>query len=201
MNDSFFDIEKEKQERIINAALKAFSLQGYKHASTDEIAKEANVSKGLIFHYFDSKVGLYSFVFSYSVKYMVYFLNQAVNPKETDFFMLLRQITCARMYACKKYKYIQLFLESCPYEDVTEALLATEGEIDILNETYDRIYSQVDRDKFKSDVVTDDMIRFITLSFSAMLREEVNKKSFQADQFYKETLNYIDMLNKLMSKN
>ena len=48
MNDKFFELKKEKQDRMINAALKVFAMQGYKHASTDDIVKEAGVSKGLL---------------------------------------------------------------------------------------------------------------------------------------------------------
>ena len=63
MNSMFLDLTKEKQDRMINAALKVFALQGYRHGSTDDIVREAAVSKGLLFHYFDSKIGVYSFVY------------------------------------------------------------------------------------------------------------------------------------------
>ena len=52
MNEKFFDLKKEKQDRMINAALKVFALNGYRHASTDDIVREAAISKGLLFHYF-----------------------------------------------------------------------------------------------------------------------------------------------------
>lgn len=61
MNDKFFDVKKEKQDRIINASLKMFALNGYRHASTDDMVREAAISKGLLFHYFGSKLGLYVF--------------------------------------------------------------------------------------------------------------------------------------------
>ena len=49
MNEKFFELKKEKQDRMINAALLVFSKYGYYHASTDEIVKEANISKGLFY--------------------------------------------------------------------------------------------------------------------------------------------------------
>ena len=54
MNEKFFDLKKEKQDRMINAALKVFALNGYRHASTDDIVREAAISKGLLFHYFEN---------------------------------------------------------------------------------------------------------------------------------------------------
>ncbi len=55
MNSRFFELKKEKQDRMINAALKVFGMNGYRHAGTDEIVREAAVSKGLLFHYLDRK--------------------------------------------------------------------------------------------------------------------------------------------------
>ena len=50
MNNKFFDLKKEKQDRMINAALKVFAIYGFNKASTDDIVKEAGISKGLLFH-------------------------------------------------------------------------------------------------------------------------------------------------------
>ena len=92
MNEKFFDLKKEKQDRMINAALKVFAMNGYGHASTDEIVREAGISKGLLFHYFISKLGLYAFVYDYSVRYLLLELTTGVNREETDFFKLVDQI-------------------------------------------------------------------------------------------------------------
>ncbi len=48
----------EKQEKIVNAALKLFAEEGYKSTSTSKVAKEAGVSEGLIFRHFGNKEGL-----------------------------------------------------------------------------------------------------------------------------------------------
>ena len=71
MNDKFFDLPRVKQDRMINGALEVFAKNGYKHASTDDMVKAVGVSKGLWFHYFGSKPGIYTFVYGYSVKYML----------------------------------------------------------------------------------------------------------------------------------
>ena len=83
MNEKFFDLKKEKQDRMINAALKIFGMRGYSFASTDDIVKEAGISKGLLFHYFGSKLGLYSFIYDYSVRFMSVDLKAAVDATKT----------------------------------------------------------------------------------------------------------------------
>lgn len=51
--------DPEKVKRIMVAATHEFASQGYTAAKTDAIAKNAEVSKGLIFHYYGSKQQLY----------------------------------------------------------------------------------------------------------------------------------------------
>ena len=48
----------EKQENIVNAALKLFAEEGFKSTSTSKVAREAGVSEGLIFRHFGNKEGL-----------------------------------------------------------------------------------------------------------------------------------------------
>ena len=119
MNGKFFDLKKEKQDRMINAALKVFALQGYRHASTDDIVREAAISKGLLFHYFGSKLGLYSFIYDYSVRYMNLELRSTVDSGERDLFEVMKQTECARMHAMRGYPYMQQFLNGSMSEDVS----------------------------------------------------------------------------------
>ena len=89
MNGKFFDLKKEKQDRMINAALKVFALHGYRRASTDDIVKEAGISKGLLFHYFESKIGVYNFIYDYSVRYMSLELKSSVSSSEKNLFEII----------------------------------------------------------------------------------------------------------------
>mgnify|MGYP000914953748 CR=1 FL=1 len=68
MFSKFQSLKPEKQERILNAAIKEFAKKGYKNAVTDEIVKEANISKGALFHYFNNKRDLYLFLYDYSLE-------------------------------------------------------------------------------------------------------------------------------------
>ena len=67
MNEKFFDLKREKQDRIMGAAIKFFALYGYENVSTDDMVREAHISKGLLFHYFISKKGLYGFIYTTTV--------------------------------------------------------------------------------------------------------------------------------------
>jgi AcrR family transcriptional regulator len=57
-------MEEEKRGRLIQAAMQEFT-KGYSLANTDEITKNAGISKGLLFHYFGSKKGLFLYLMQY----------------------------------------------------------------------------------------------------------------------------------------
>jgi AcrR family transcriptional regulator len=50
---------EERRAGILDAALAVFSAHGYHASSIDDIAREAGISKALIYEHFDSKQGLY----------------------------------------------------------------------------------------------------------------------------------------------
>ena len=53
--EQFEKIRKETRAKILNTALKLFAKKGYSNTSISEIAKSANISKGLAYNYFESK--------------------------------------------------------------------------------------------------------------------------------------------------
>ncbi|NLJ07542.1 MAG: TetR/AcrR family transcriptional regulator [Sphingobacteriales bacterium] len=54
-DEQFEAIRKEKRELILRTALKLFAEKGYHSVSISQIAKEAAISKGLMYNYFASK--------------------------------------------------------------------------------------------------------------------------------------------------
>ena len=53
--EQFKEIRTSRKKAILDAALHVFSEQGYHNTSIIEVSKEAGISKGLIYNYFDSK--------------------------------------------------------------------------------------------------------------------------------------------------
>jgi AcrR family transcriptional regulator len=51
---------EERRAGILDAALAVFSERGYHPSSIDDIAREAGISKALIYEHFESKQGLYA---------------------------------------------------------------------------------------------------------------------------------------------
>ena len=198
MNGKFFDLKKEKQDRMINAALKVFALHGYRHASTDDIVREAAISKGLLFHYFGSKIGVYDFIYDYSVRYMTLELSTTVDGKCTDMFELMKQIECARMHAMRGYPYMQQFLNRSMSEDVSEALLTIEEKRNILTDAYDNIRSQMDFTALPEAVDGEKLRKMLDFTIKGLMTERFQDASFQPEMLYEEIVDYLDMMKRIV---
>jgi AcrR family transcriptional regulator len=200
MNGKFFDLKKEKQDRMINGALKVFAQQGYRHASTDDIVREAGISKGLLFHYFGSKLGVYTFVYDYSVRYMTLELQSTVSSSETDMFELVKQSECARMHAMRGYPYMQQFLNRSMSEDVSEALLAIEDKRNIILDAYSAIRQQMDFTTLPAGMDGDKLYKMLDLTIKGLMTERFQDASFQPEMLYEEIVDYINMIKKMVYK-
>lgn len=198
MNSKFFDLKKEKQDRMINASLKVFALEGYRHGSTDDIVREAAVSKGLLFHYFDSKLGLYSFVYDYSARYMNLELRTAVSPGEKDLFAVMKQVESAKMHAMKGYPYMQQFLNRSMSEDSCEALLAVEEKRNSLEETYCLLYGQIDYSALPSGIDGKKLQKMLDFTIKGLMTERFQDASFQPEMLYQEICEYLDMVRQIV---
>ena len=53
----------DKPRRILNAAVRVFAAQGYDAARVGDVAREAGVAYGLVYHYYDSKEAVLEAVF------------------------------------------------------------------------------------------------------------------------------------------
>ena len=198
MNAKFFDLKQEKQDRIINAALKIFAKNGYNHASTDDMVKEAQISKGLLFHYFDSKIGVYSFLYDYAVRLIAIELGSAIDPSETSYFEILRQMEAAKMLVLRSHPYMYMFLNSTKRENITEAILATEESKKTLENNLGTILARTNQDFLKENKNAKDYLKMMDCTLEAIMEDALLDGSFNADMNYKESIKYINLTEKMI---
>ncbi len=197
MNHKFYDISKEKQDRIINAALKNFALNGYRHASTDDIVRDAAISKGLLFHYFGSKIGLYEFLYDYGAKFMLLEFSGEVRADETSYFTLLRGVEQAHLTVLKKYPYLRRFLDCAEEEDCEEALSVIAETRENYREKLRGMYAQTDRQFFAPKADPERMHRSIQYTLAGLTEEYARRPDFTPEMLYEECCVYLGMFEKL----
>jgi AcrR family transcriptional regulator len=159
--DSFIALPEEKQETVIGAALAAFGRNGYKKASTADVALAAGISKGMVFHYFGTKKGLYIFLCEHCRKAMGEALS--LNGKEADFFARIRQSTALKVELLKKKPHMLEFLKSMYQETDPEVALEVEGFRELIAPAQQALLIEdEDRAKFKDGVDPEQVLKMLT---------------------------------------
>ena len=184
---------------MINGALKVFAASGYRHASTDEIVREAGISKGLLFHYFNSKIGLYSFLFDYSVRFMLLEMSGEVKKTETDFFELVRQMERARMQVMKLFPYMQQFLNVCLEEDAPEAAEEIGEKRQAYAARMESYMAQADYSRLEKFGDYRRIQRQMTYIIAGVTKEQSGRYDFTPEKLYREICEYIDMMERMCS--
>nr|WP_279665116.1 TetR/AcrR family transcriptional regulator [Ectobacillus ponti] len=170
------NLEPEKQERILNASMKEFAGKGYEQASTNAIVKEAGISKGLLFHYFQNKKQLYLFLYDYCLDLVVQDVFARMDLSETDFFQRLRQATQVKMELLRRYPELFRFLEEVYMEQAAEVKPELEGRHQRLTEAnMGRMFAGVDFSRFREDLDLQKMLHVVVWTFEKFGEEELRK--------------------------
>lgn len=192
MNEKFFDLSRVKQDRMINGALEVFAKNGFKHASTDDMVKAVDVSKGLWFHYFGSKQGLYTFVYGYSVKYMILELASAVDENEKNYFEIIKQIEFAKMRASKSYPYMTMFLEKAREETDADILAQTAEDRRAYQEKMSGFVKNSDIPGMADKAKREKLKKITYYTIEGIVKEK--GVSAGPEAVYKEIKNYLELL-------
>ncbi|WP_078409129.1 TetR/AcrR family transcriptional regulator [Priestia abyssalis] len=183
MFSKFLNLDKEKQDRIINAAIKEFAQKGFDKASTNEIVKEAGISKGLLFHYFQNKKQLYLFLYEHTIDVLMEKIMEKINWDEKDIFVRYRQIALLKIEIYKIYPEMLNFVKAI-YKDSSSAVkidIDRRGK-EILESSLNKLFSDIDLSKFKKGIDTKKAINIINWTlegFAYQMQEKVLSLSLE----------------------
>jgi TetR/AcrR family transcriptional regulator len=207
MFSKFLSLDSEKQNRIINAAIKEFAQKGYDSASTNEIVKEAGISKGLLFHYFQSKKQLFFFLFDYCYNLVADEFYKKVDLTERDFFKRIRQAVHIKIDLQTKYPDILTFIQEAFIQDSAEIKEEFDKKKQDLNAVNAGIiYDGIDLSKFRDDVDAQKILKIISWTFEKMSDEELYKAKMipgyklDYEKIFLEAEEYIEIFIKCFYK-
>ena len=110
--DAFYALEEEKKQRILDAALEEFGKKSFKTASTNAIAKNAGIGKGMLFYYFGSKEELFHFICEYALEFARHELVGKFICTSRDFLKRQKELSMFKAQVMQKYPLIMAFFES-----------------------------------------------------------------------------------------
>jgi TetR/AcrR family transcriptional regulator len=169
LNSTFEGLPEEKKKRIIDAALEEFAANGYDKASTNSIVKKAEISKGILFHYFGSKKNLFLYIFDYAINYLMNKYYAEMDDWPSDPFERLIWISSLKV---KIYYDAPLM-----YKLAFNAIMNMPKELERdLHTIYNRFYSKLmpeifrgtDTSKFKEGIDAQKAIELIMLCIDGL---------------------------------
>ena len=120
MNEKFFALSKDKQDRILNAGYRIFSQNSYKKSPMNEIALEADISKSLLFFYFKNKKEFYVFLMKTAAETTQNCLLASGCYQETDIFEMMYKALEAKINLMRQYPDMSNFSIKAYYEEDEE---------------------------------------------------------------------------------
>ena len=203
MFSKFLNLEPEKQERIINAAMKEFAEKGFKNASTNEIVKEANIAKGMLFHYFSNKKTLFLFLYDYTLEVIGRDFFGKIDFNERDILKRLRQVALTKYALIGKYPGMFDFAKIANFEDSSEVKSDLESRNkEFINLSYVKIFEDIDTSKFRHDIdikAAMDVIIWTIEGFAAREQEKLKQISLSEinyDELFDRRDTYLGLLKK-----
>ncbi|MEQ8155530.1 MAG: TetR/AcrR family transcriptional regulator [Clostridiaceae bacterium] len=186
MNSKFYNLPLDRQKQIINGALKVFSDSSYRQASTIDIAREAGISKGLLFYYFKNKKELYLYLYEYCVNMTVEELEKNRVPEERDFFEMLLHSQGSKCRLMKEHRCIYDFIVRVYQEsdkEITEEIAKYTGPL--IEDNFKYFLERVDKRKFKEGVDVELLLQSLNWCADGFMRSALNSNK-SIDEIDKE---------------
>lgn len=101
--------------------MKEFAKKGYDKASTDDIVNNANVSKGLLFHYFKNKKQLYLTLCEHAMEIVKRELHDVIDKSQKDLFVIMDQTQYLKLKIHEIDPSIYPFL-TCAYKEQSKVV-------------------------------------------------------------------------------
>ncbi|MDP4090985.1 MAG: TetR/AcrR family transcriptional regulator [Bacillota bacterium] len=193
--DKFFNLPEEKQNAIIDAALRSFGANGYKKTSVSDIAAAAGISKAMVFHYFGTKKKLYFYLIELCGNTIMNEVKEKFDSTITDFFERIKLSSDIELSVMKRHPAIPAFVTSIYFEsdeevkDDIQALLA-QGE-DFRNQI---AFDGTDTSKFKDSVDLKLVMKMLMWMADGFANQFSGKAEVDFEVITKEFYECMDML-------
>lgn len=203
MSEIFENLPFEKRQKIIDACIEEFSLNGYEKASTNSIVKKAEISKGTLFNYFGNKRDLFLYIFEYCVENLTSKFFKVKDAQPADIFDRLMWYSMLKM----KIYFEKPLMSRLVVTAVTNMPRELKG---VLSERIDELYAQyipmflddIDTSKFRDGIDSKKAVELVSIfldGFSNKLIKEykdhpADEIISQMDNLIKECNEYLDML-------
>lgn len=201
MNEKFFDLPEEKRNAIINAGFSVFSQSEYRHATTDEIVKQAGISKGLLFHYFGNKKNFYIYLYEYALAFLVEHTSELYDYEETDFFDSFASAQVCKMQVLNEHPNVVEFLVKAYLDKAHEATEETDMNFQaVLDQSSTGFLNRIDPSKFKEGITPAQTLDIVIWMSEGYMRSRTPEQLKDLEAVNDEFMHYLDILKQQFYK-
>lgn len=95
-SDTFLRLSNEKKRKLLEASYKEFETYNFSDASINRIIKEANISRGSFYMYFQDKKDLYFYLLEQHGKNLCSIMKESLIKNNGDLFLMFHEVieTC-----------------------------------------------------------------------------------------------------------
>lgn len=190
-------IPEDKKQRIIRAAMAQFAKNGYKKATMDEIVAAADISKGLIFHYFSNKKKLYLYLYEFA--YGLVYDRVIKTFEQADLFERIRESEQIKLSVVSEYPYVLDFLLSVRGE--TDEQLREEiskVKVERFPPWKETFLPGLDVSKLRAGIDLEKVLKIILWTTDGLLAE--HRENFVLEDIFAEMDEYLDLMRKAFYK-
>lgn len=201
MNDKFFALPREKQDRIINAGFHVFSRNSYKKSPVQEIAVEAGISKSLLFFYFRNKKELYLYLWRRVEELVLEIMDNSDIAGTKDIFDMMYRSLKIKVTLIKDYPDIMNFSVKAYYEDDPDVRDDIRKRVNpYTNLTTNKRMPHLDPKDFKEGLDLGKMYREIYMASEGYLWQVSQQRNINADKVIRDYKEMVDFWRVLFLK-
>ncbi len=187
MNDKFYQLPIEKQQKIINAGYRVFSQNNYKNSPMSEIADEAGISKSLLFHYFLNKKELYMFLWNKCSQITIEYLTKYDCYNQSDIFKAMELGTMAKIEIMREYPDMSNFAVKAFYEKEPDISIEIQKSYkDLKKANANPALTKMDYSLLRDGVDLEMMLKDMYLASEGYLWEAYRNNNVDVNQIEKD---------------
>ena len=187
-SERFYRLSEEKQSLIWKASMKEFIAVPYEKVSINKIIRDAGISRGSFYTYFEDKRDLLSFLLKDTTKKWREFCLEGLDKSNGDIFLMMESLLDYALQFCKNNDLFSLHKNLIIYPDDALMECISEGA-DIETAVGEEFFGKIDRSKLRDSSMRG-VILLMKLCFTAMIagiaeyhknphKEEIIKREYK----------------------
>jgi TetR/AcrR family transcriptional regulator len=183
---TFYNLPKEKQEQIINAAINEFSQFSFNEVKISDIINKAKIPRTSFYDYFEDKKDLYKHIILIIKEEKMKFMAPVFENQQDNFFERLRELFKAGVkFASLRPEYEKLGIRMYENLELINDILEVK-EIDVSSFYEFMIINGIRTGEIRSDIDVKFAAKSISIISSNLMAEGFEERQGSLNEFIEE---------------